>query len=102
MFEHQGEITNENLKDKINEWAKVKPLESIQFAACMENKATEPEVARNQAEGRALAINSTPTMFVNGRRLVGGVPWQQMKTIIDHEIEHKQKCCEVTLPTTVK
>jgi hypothetical protein len=44
-------------------------------------------------------------MFVNGRRLVGGVPWQQLKPILDHEIEYQashttaEKCCEITLPT---
>ena len=105
IFEKQGEITTENLKDKFSEWAETKPLEPIQLAACYDNKATEQEVARNQAEGRALAVNSTPTLFVNGRRLVGGVPWQQMKAIIDHEIEYRKshppadKCCEVKLPT---
>ncbi|HYP08939.1 MAG TPA: DsbA family protein [Bryobacteraceae bacterium] len=105
IFENQGVITTENLKDKFFEWSKGKALEPIQLAACYDNKATETEVARNQAEGRALAINSTPTMFVNARRLVGGVPWQQLKAIIDHEIEYKKahpsadKCCEVTLPT---
>ena len=106
IFENQGEITTENIKDKFNEWAKTKPLESIQLATCYDNKTTEPEVVRNQNEGRALAINSTPTAFVNGRRMVGGVPWQQLKAIIDHEIEYRkshpvaaEKCCEVTLPT---
>ena len=106
IFENQGEITSENLKDKFNEWAKTKPLEPIQLAACYENKTTAPEVERNQGEGRALAINSTPTVFVNGRRMVGGVPWPQLKAIIDHEIEYRkshpvatEKCCEVTLPT---
>jgi protein-disulfide isomerase len=106
VFEHQGEITTENLKDKFFEWSKTKPLEPIQLAACYENKATQPEVERNQAEGRALAINSTPTIFINGRRLVGGIPWQQMKAIIYHEIEYQkthsasaEKCCEVTLPS---
>ena len=88
IFENQGEITGENLKDKFTEWAKTKPLEPIQLAACIDNKTTEPEVARNQTEGKALAINSTPTLFINGRRLVGGVPWQQMKPILDHEMEY--------------
>jgi protein-disulfide isomerase len=106
IFENQGEITTENLKDKFLAWAKTKPLEPIQLAACFDNKSTETEVARNQSEGRALGINSTPTMFVNGRRLVGGLPWQQLQAIIDYERDYQQahpaaaeKCCEVTLPS---
>jgi protein-disulfide isomerase len=105
IFEHQGEITVENLKEKVNEWAKTKSLEPIQLAACMDNKATESEVAKSQAEGRTLGVNSTPTLFVNGRRLVGNLPWPQLKQIIDHEIEYQkthgggEKCCELTLPS---
>jgi len=105
IFEHQGEITVENLKDKVAEFGKTKSLEPIQLAACMETKATEAEVNRSQAEGRNLGVNSTPTLFVNGRRLVGNLPWPQLKQIIDHEIEYQkthadgEKCCEVTLPS---
>ena len=105
MFEHQGEINLENLKEKVTEWAKTKAIEPIQFAACIDNKTTEAEITKSQAEGRMLGINSTPTLFVNGRRLVGNLPWPQLKQIIDHEIEYQkthgggEKCCEVTLPT---
>lgn len=105
VFEHQSEVTVENLKDKVAEFGKTKSLEPIQLAACMENKATEGEVNKSQAEGRALGVNSTPTLFVNGRRLVGNMPWPQLKQIIDHEIDYQkthggsEKCCEVTLPS---
>lgn len=105
IFAHQDEISPENLKEKVAEWTKTKGIEPIQFAACIDNKATEPEVDKSQAEGKALGINSTPTLFVNGRRLVGNLPWPQLKQIIDHEIEYQkahgggEKCCEVTLPS---
>jgi protein-disulfide isomerase len=105
IFEHQGEITVENLKDKVAEFGKTKSLEPIQLAACMETKATEAEVAKSQAEGRLLGVNSTPTLFVNGRRLVGNLPWPQLQQVIEHEIEYQKthgggdKCCEVTLPS---
>jgi protein-disulfide isomerase len=105
IFEHQSEITVENLKDKVAEFGKTKSLEPIQLAACMETKATEAEVNKSQAEGRALGVNSTPTLFVNGRRLVGNMPWPQLKQIIEHEIDYQkthggsEKCCEVTLPS---
>lgn len=106
IFENQSEITPENLKTKTAEWTKTKSLEPIQLAACIENNATEPEVSGAQAEGRSLGVNSTPTMFVNGRRLVGQVQWPQMQQIIDHEIQYQkshaasaEKCCEVTIPS---
>jgi protein-disulfide isomerase len=108
IFEKQGDINPENLKAKVEEFAKSKNLEPIQLAACMDKRATEAEVDRSIAEGRVLGINSTPTLYINGRKLVGQVPFQQMKGIIDHEIEYAkshgggEKCCELTLPSPVK
>jgi protein-disulfide isomerase len=104
IFGAQNEITLENLRAKVEEFAKSKSLEPVQLGACIDNKATESEVNRSIAEGRALAVNSTPTMFINGRRVVGQVPWPQLKQVIDHELEYAknhgggEKCCEVKLP----
>lgn len=108
IFEKQSEITVENLKPKVEEFAKTKGLEPVQLSACIDNKATEAEVDRSMAEARVLGVNSTPTLFVNGRRVVGNVPWPQLKQIIDHEIEYAkthgagEKCCELTLPSPAK
>lgn len=108
IFENQAQITPENLKDKAVEFGKTNGLEPIQLAACIDDRATEAEVNSSIAEGRAVGINSTPTMFINGRRAVGQMPWPQIKQIIDHEIEYAkahgggEKCCEVTLPSAVK
>jgi protein-disulfide isomerase len=108
IFEHQGEITPENLKSKVEEFAKTNALEPIQLSACLDNRATEAEVDRSIAEARMLGINSTPTLYVNGRKLVGQIPFQQLKLIIEHEIEYAkthgggEKCCELKLPSPVQ
>jgi protein-disulfide isomerase len=102
IFENQAAITPENLNKKVLEFGKEVGLETVQLGACMDSKATEPEVASSMEEARALGVNSTPTMFVNGRKLVGRLEWGQLKSVIDHEIEYQKgrtsdKCCEVTL-----
>ena len=102
VFENQGTLTVENLKDKTLEFGKSKGLEPIQLGGCIDAKSTEAEVNRSMAEARVLGVNSTPTMFVNGRRLVGRLEWGQLKSVIDHEIEYQknrggEKCCELTL-----
>lgn len=107
IFSVQGEITPDSLKSKVDEFARTKGLESIQLGACIEGKATEAEVNRSMAEARTLGVNSTPTLFVNGRRVVGQVPWQQLKAIIEHEIEWAkthgggEKCCELQVPINI-
>jgi protein-disulfide isomerase len=77
------------------------------LSACIDSKATQPEVDKSMAEGRALAVNATPTVFINGRRLGGAVPWPSLKSVIEHEIEYAKskndsKCCEVKIPTVPK
>jgi protein-disulfide isomerase len=91
IFEHQAEITPENLKDKVLEWAKgVKSLDPLQLGQCMDTKATEAEVNQDQAEGKDLGVNGTPTLFVNGRRIAQTIEWANLKQIIDFEIEYQK------------
>ncbi len=91
IFAHQAEITPENLKDKIMEWAKgQKELDALQLTSCMDSQATVGDVEKTLAEGRALEINGTPTLFVNGRRIPNTIDWNNLRTIIDNEIEYQK------------
>ena len=106
IFEHQPEITLENLNAKIMEFAKDKKVDSLQLSRCMETKATENEVNRTIEMGNALEISATPTLFVNGRKLSGAVDWPSLKRIIEYEIEYQKTAknagedcgCSVSLP----
>jgi protein-disulfide isomerase len=109
VYEHQSEINAQNFKSKVMEFAKAKEkeIDTLQLSRCMDARATEAEVDKNIAEGKALQVNSTPTMFVNGRRLVGQVEWPNLRQIIENEIEYQKTArnagedcgCEVKLPT---
>jgi protein-disulfide isomerase len=91
VFEHQNEITAENLKDKVMGWAKdQKDLDSLKLGACMDNRATEAEIDKDIAQGHALGVDSTPTLFINGRRIASAAEWPMLKAIIDYEIEYQK------------
>jgi len=86
------------------EYAQRKSLDVLQLGRCIDTRATAAEVERNLAEARSLGLNSIPTLFVNGRRIVGQVAWANLKQIIDFEIEYQQTarnagdgeaCCEL-------
>ena len=106
IFEHQEEITPENLKDKVLEFAKGKGIDTAQLSKCIDSRATEEEVDKTKEEGKALEVSSTPTLFVNGRRMVGAVQWADLKRVIDYEIEYQKTAknagedcgCSVALP----
>ncbi|HWB86412.1 MAG TPA: DsbA family protein [Bryobacteraceae bacterium] len=91
IFEHQESITAENLKSQVLDWAKSqKDLDALKLGECMDTKATEADIDKTVAEGRALNITSTPTLFINGRRLAGVADWPTLKSIIDYEIEYQK------------
>jgi len=107
IFEHQADITAENLKDKVLEFAQsTKDVDGMQLGRCLESKATESEVDASIALGKSLGINATPTLFINGRRLVGNIPWQNLQQIINLELNYQksaqnagEKCCDVRIGT---
>ena len=92
IYAHQADITKENLKDKVMEWAKgqTKDIDALQLGRCVDTKATEAEVDKGVAEGHALDINATPTLFVNGRRIAQSIEWTSLRGIIDYEIEYQK------------
>lgn len=91
IFDNQSTISPDNFKDKVLEWAKgEKSLDSLKLAACMDNKATESEVDNDIAQGHALGVDSTPTLFINGRRIASAADWPTLRAIIDYEIEYQK------------
>src|SRR5581483_3152782 len=109
IYEHQEEINPENLKDKVMEFAKTaSDIDGLQLGRCMESNATEPDVDAAMAQGHALGVDATPTVFINGRRLVGNYPWSNLEQIINGELSYKKTaektaqndpCCEVKIPS---
>ncbi len=107
IFEHQEEITPDNLHAKVLEFGKSKELDELNLTRCMDTKATDADVQKTLDQGKALGVSSTPTTFINGRKMVGAVDWPSMKRVIDFEIEYQKTAknagedcgCEVTLPT---
>ncbi len=106
IFDKQAEVTVDNVKAKMVEWAGANQLDGIALSACIDTKATEAEVEASLKLGRELNVNSTPTMFLNGRRLAGSLPWEQWKALIDAELSYQKTAknagedcgCDVSLP----
>ena len=58
-------------------------LDSTAFATCLDTRATAERVASHIAQARSLGVTSTPTFFVNGRKLQGAYPFDSIKVLID-------------------
>jgi protein-disulfide isomerase len=109
-YENQQSIGLDNFNSKFQSFASEKGLDGMQLGHCLDTKATEADVNREVAEAHTLQVSMTPTAFLNGRKLEGGLNWQTMEQLIKLELDHQaqaatsanEKCCEVTLPKLVK
>ncbi len=107
IFDQQPQITPENLRGKILDFAQGKPVDTLQLTRCIDDNMMAAEVGMSMGLAKTMGVNGTPTLFVNGRRLPSQVSWEQLKLIIDNEIEYQKTaknagdaaCCEVTLPS---
>jgi protein-disulfide isomerase len=108
IYDHQADMSKENLKAKVMEWAKGKEnIDSLQLSRCIDNKETDGDIAQSLEEAKNLQINQTPMFFVNGRRMAGAIDWPTMKHVIDDEIEYQKTAknagedcgCSVALPS---
>lgn len=107
IFSHQEEVSPDNLKSKVLEFASGKGLVADQLSSCIDSKATESEVDNTRQIGHSLGVDQTPTLFVNGRRMVGVANFDDLQRVIDYEIEYQKTAknagedcgCEVKLPT---
>ena len=96
IYENQEGITPETLNSKVMTWAGTAGVDSIQLGRCVDGKAADKEVAQNIAEGRAMGLNATPTLFINGRKFEGAIEWPIMQQLVQLEIEHQASTAKTT------
>jgi protein-disulfide isomerase len=57
-------------------------IDTPSFSACLESEDTRPLVERTLAEGLALEISATPTLFVNGDRFTGSLSRSEIESVL--------------------
>jgi protein-disulfide isomerase len=71
IYDQQELISASNAWSKMADFAGESGLNPDAFKACMASPEAAAAVDASRANGQQLEVNSTPTVFVNGRRLVG-------------------------------
>jgi protein-disulfide isomerase len=86
LFENQGQITPENLKEKSTEYLQGTGVDMAKWNDCFDNKKTLPKVKAQMAEGSSVGVRGTPGFIINGRVVSGAQPFENFKNIIDDEL----------------
>jgi len=93
IFENQGGIALATADDKLKELATAAGLDANSIAACASAPSTEAHIKKSLDLGETLEVAETPTVFINGRRVlqIATIPYDQVKAIVQFEIDHAGK-----------
>jgi protein-disulfide isomerase len=82
MFANQQALQIPQLK----EYASGLGLNVDAFNQCLDSGKHSSRVAESMKTGEALGVGSTPTLYVNGRPIVGAQSFDYFKAVIDEEL----------------
>jgi protein-disulfide isomerase len=82
---HSQQEAFNNLDNAAGDQANKYHLDVPKVQACIK-KQDDSAVRASMAEGDKLGVDSTPTLFINGERLSGAVPEEEMRAIIDRAL----------------
>jgi len=85
MFGNQRALEVPALK----QYARAIGLEGAAFDQCLDSGKYAATVRSGFELGERMGVNSTPTLYINGRPLIGAVPFENFKAIIDEELARK-------------
>ena len=74
IYDNQDIISPENSYAKLTDYASQISLNPDTFKTCIASPEAASAVDASHANGLALQVSSTPTIFINGRRIVGADP----------------------------
>ena len=90
VYEAQADITPENADQKLTELADKTGVKGAEIAACAEKPETQTRVEASINLGKSLDVNSTPTLFVNGRPVgVSANNYDVLKQLVDFSAKQK-------------
>ena len=75
----------------LKETARKLGLDGARFDACLDSGKHAANVRADYQLGESMGVNSTPTIYINGRALVGAQPFEAFKQIIDEELARVAK-----------
>lgn len=80
LFERQKEWVNN--VSKLYDYAKILGLDVDKFNACVSSGKHRDEVLADKEEGVALGVTGTPTFFINRKKVVGALPYEEFERIL--------------------
>lgn len=93
VFENQGSIALATADDQLKGFATAVGVDPQKISTCAGLPQTEARVKKSLELGQSLDVNETPTVFINGRRVLrlATLTYDQLKVLVQFEIDHAGK-----------
>jgi protein-disulfide isomerase len=90
---HKGEVDNEKTPnarvEAVDKMATLQgqkhSLDAAKLQACVKAQ-NEDEVRASMKEADSLGVNATPTLFINGQKIDGAVPINEVRAVLDNAL----------------
>lgn len=86
IYDAQADITDANVVERMNGIAGGSGADAAKVAACAAAPESLAHVRSAEELGRGLGVNSTPTLFINGRKIssIAEIPFEQLKAMVEY------------------
>jgi len=85
LFQNQRGLQVPNLK----QMARQIGLNATPFDQCLDSGKHAAAVEAGTELGTKMGVNSTPSLYINGRPVIGAMPFETFKQVIDEELAKK-------------
>jgi protein-disulfide isomerase/rhodanese-related sulfurtransferase len=96
LYDDQADLTAPSLK----KYAAEQGLDVAKFDACLEDPAVSARIREDIADGTALGVRATPTFFLNGKKIEGGLTFMDVEAALS--AAKKAQSVAQTAPPTEK
>jgi protein-disulfide isomerase len=76
VFDHQDQLTPDNAASRLRDFALESGVNASQYDSCIQSAEAKARVEDSIHQGEAVGVTSTPTLFINGRK-IEGIPLDQ-------------------------
>jgi protein-disulfide isomerase len=90
FYRDQNEITPQNLRDHVDQYADTAKLDAKALNACVLSDLPTQRVEQDKKDGEAIHISSTPTFLINGVLVVGLPTSNVFDFVITSQLEERR------------
>ncbi|MEK7571562.1 MAG: DsbA family protein [Patescibacteria group bacterium] len=84
LYQNQADWgESDKARDAIEKYAEELELDMEKFIASLDKKAHDAKIQADVNDGNAVGVKATPTFYINGEQITGGLPYNEFKEKIE-------------------